>query len=40
MEVEQKAAAADQRTANNDPLVGREFFRNPEVNLGFYSKKR
>ena len=40
LEVEQKAAAADQRTANNEPLVGKEFFRNPEVNLGFYSKKR
>jgi hypothetical protein len=40
LEVEQKAIAADQRTANNEPLVGREFFRNPEVNLGFYSKKR
>jgi len=40
LEVEQKAAAADQRTANNEQIVGKEFLRNPEVNLGFYSKKR
>lgn len=40
LELEQKAASADQRTANDEPLVGREFYRNPEVNLGFYSKKR
>ena len=34
------AAAAEQRTANNTTIIGKEYFRNPEVNHGFYSKKR
>ena len=36
--LEQKAMAADQ--TKEPPIIGREYFRNPEVNLGFYSKKR
>ena len=38
--VEVAATAADQKTANDTTLIGREYFRNPEVNMGFYSKKR
>lgn len=38
--VEVAASAADQKTANDTTLIGREYFRNPEVNMGFYSKKR
>ena len=30
--------AADQ--TKEAPIIGREYFRNPEVNIGFYSKKR
>ena len=37
-EVEAKATTADQK--GEAPIVGREYFRNPEVNMGFYSKKR
>ena len=39
-QVEEAAIAADQRTANDTTLIGREYFRNPDVNLGFYSRKR
>lgn len=38
--VEEAAASADQKTANDTALIGREYFRNPEVNMGFYSRKR
>ena len=37
-QVELKAVTADQK--EEPPIVGREYFRNPEVNSGFYSKKR
>ncbi len=30
--------SADQ--TKEPPIIGREYFRNPEVNFGFYSKKR
>lgn len=39
-QVEEAAAQADQKTANDTTLIGKEYFRNPDVNKGFYSKKR
>ena len=37
-DLQQKMLAADQ--TKEAPIIGREYFRNPEVNIGFYSKKR
>ena len=39
-QVEEQAAQADQRTANDTALIGKEYFRNLGINRGFYSKKR
>ena len=39
-QVEEQAAQADQRCANDAVLIGKEYFRNPDVNKGFYSRKR
>jgi len=39
-QVEEQAAQADQRTANDTTLIGKEYFRNLGINRGFYSKKR
>jgi hypothetical protein len=39
-QVEEQAANADQRTANDTTLIGKEYFRNLGINRGFYSKKR
>ena len=38
--VEDAASNADQKTANDTSIIGKEYFRNPEVNMGFYSRKR
>ena len=38
--VEEAATSADQKGPNDTSIIGKEYFRNPEVNMGFYSKKR
>jgi len=37
-EIQAKMLSADQ--TKEPPIIGREYFRNPDVNFGFYSKKR
>lgn len=38
--VEETAAQADQSKEHDQSIIGKDYFRNPEVNQGFYSKKR